>query len=390
MKRCIIIGAGFSGSVIAERLASAGISVIVLERREHIGGNAYDRVDENGVLIHEYGPHMFFTDKDSVWNYISNFGEWYNYVCYNLVEIDKKLVPFPFNINSIEMLFGSKANKLKEKLITLYGQGSQIPILTLMQEADDDIADLARFLYNKDFLPYTKKQWDLLPEENDASVTARVPIRVDRDNRLLRQKYQYLPKGGFTSVFEKLLNHKNIEIKLEYDALKNLRVDLIKKEIFWDNVAVDFPVIYTGALDELLNYSLGVLPYRSLIFKKEIKEFKYLPTCIVTYPHESYEYTRASEYRYMMQNQPSGMASPIIYEIPTPYTPNSNLIPFYPYVTEESQQLFGHYERALSDVKHFYRVGRLAEYKYINMDQVIDNALRMAQYILNREFNNVT
>ncbi len=250
----LIVGAGFTGATLAERIASQlDQKVLVVEKRNHIGGNSYDTYDEHGILVHKYGSHTFHTNSSMVWNYLSKFTEWRPYFHEVRTVVDGKKIPVPFNLNSLYLLFPPKfAEKLEQLLIQHYGFGVKIPILKLRESASGELVFLADYIYQKVFYRYTLKHWELTPEELDRSVTARVPVYISRDNRYFQDTYQGIPKNGYTALFQNMLNHPNIKLLLNTDY----------REIMAD---VQFKrMIYTGPIDEYFQYSHGTLPYRSL------------------------------------------------------------------------------------------------------------------------------
>lgn len=381
----IIVGAGFAGTVAARQLAEAGYDVTVYEKRPHIAGNMYDEYDGFGILLHKYGPHLFRTDDDKLWAHLSRFGKWYEHINYTSASIDGVIVPMPFNLNAAELLLGrERTEAVGAALTSRYGAEAEIPVLDMLRCGDPVIEETARFFYEKDYKPYTMKQWGKGPDEIDPSVTARVPFRNSRDNRLFRVKYQYLPVGGFTALFTDLLNHPRIKVMLNTDALKFLHIDLIEKSVRINGTRVDCPVIFSGAADELLSFKYGELPYRSLEFEYEThNEVPYQPTLGVCYPQSDLSYTRILEYRHLMQTPPEG-ATTIVKEYPLPYGRGSGKgsVPYYPMMTDEAAAQYSRYEAELKAVKNLYLVGRLAEYRYYNMDQVILRALETAEQIV--------
>ena len=253
----LIVGAGFTGLVLAERIASQlGKKVLVVERRDHIGGNAYDHYDENGIMVHRYGPHLFHTNSEKVWRYLSQFTEWHPYYHRVLALVDGKKVPVPFNLNSLYAVFTpGYASKLEDLLLKHYGFGSKVPILKLRREASGELHSLAEYVYEKVFYGYNLKQWDLTPEELSPSVTGRVPIYISRDDRYFQDRYQAIPKHGYTQMLQRMANHPNIKVLLNADYRE------IQDEVKFDGM------VYTGLIDEFFDYMHGELPYRSLRFE---------------------------------------------------------------------------------------------------------------------------
>ena len=381
----IVVGAGFAGSTIARCLAEKGKKVLILERRNHIGGNAYDWLDNNGVLRHEYGPHIFHTSNQSAIDFLSRFTEWFNYEHTVLGYIEGKLVPIPFNLNSIEQCFeNEKADHLKQVLIDTYGLNTKVPILELRKSEDESIQELADFIYENVFKYYTMKQWDLKVEEIDPEVTGRVPVSVSYDNRYFQDSFQMMPSEGFTKLFEKMLDHENITVEVGKDALDRLSVDTNKKEIFFDGNVYEGYVVYTGLLDELFEYQEGELSYRSLDFEIVEQDGDYQPVTTVNYPtpKEIHPYTRISEYKKMMKDIPTGRTTVAI-EYPYAYAKDGDKgnVPYYPVFTDVSKAQYSKYAEMAKDFPKLIPLGRLAEYKYYNMDAIVAQAIEVSKSI---------
>jgi len=375
----IIVGCGFSGAVLAERLANEQNKILIIDKRNHIAGNMYDYYDHNGVLVHHYGPHLFHTNHKEVYEYLSHFTDWVKYEHKVLGSIHEKLVPIPFNLTSIEKLFSEeKASLLKETLIKEFGNETKVPILELMKSKSPLIKELSQYIYENVFLNYTLKQWGITPEEIDPSVTSRVPVHISYDDRYFQDNYQFMPKEGYTKLFEKLLNHPNIEVKLGLDAKDLIQLDKTNYSIKVNNEAFKGKLIYTGPIDELFNYSHGQLPYRSLEFKFEThNESYYQPVGTVNYPND-YAYTRISEYKHFL-NQDIPNKTTIVKEYPYPYELGSEFgnIPYYPIIKEENDKLYNIYLNEANQYHQLYLIGRLANYKYYNMDIIILEALKL-------------
>ena len=383
--RAVVVGAGFAGSVVARQLAEAGWTVTLYEKRPHIAGNMYDEVDAAGVLLHKYGPHLYHSDDDAVWAYISRFGKWREYVTFTSAAIDGTPVPMPFNLNAVEMLLGQeRANALETALTKRYGPEMEIPVLELLSCGEPIIEETALYFYEKDYKPYTQKQWGKAPDEIAPEVTARVPFRNSRDNRLFRVKHQYLPEDSYTAVFRDLLDHPAIDIKLNTDALNFIKVDEAAGGIFLFGELTDCPVIFTGAVDELLGRKYGALPYRSLDFEYQtLTSVPFQLTLGVCYPDLQYQYTRILEYRHIMPKPPLS-ATTIVKEYPLAYNFEAakGNIPYYPMMTDSAAKMHEEYKKRLATISNLFLVGRLAEYRYYNMDQVIAQALEVSKKIL--------
>jgi len=362
----LIVGAGLTGATLAERIASQrNEKVLVVEQRNHIAGNAYDEYNEHGILEHKYGPHIFHTNSKNVWDYLSRFTQWRPYFHRVLASIDGKLVPVPFNLNSIDQVFPTAmAARLSEKLVNAYGYGARVPILKMREIEDVDLRFLADFVYKNVFERYTRKQWDLRPEDLSPSVTARVPILVSRDDRYFQDCYQGMPQQGYTTMVRRMLNHPNIHLML------NTPWQAIKGQVRYKRM------IFTGAIDEYFDYTHGELPYRSLRFDTlTLPTEQYQPVGTINYPNE-YDYTRITEQRHLTGQ--SSRFTTLIYEYPQAHR-HDETIPYYPVPTEANKQQYALYTKEASKLKgEVLFIGRLADYMYYNMDQAVAAALKAA------------
>ena len=352
----LIVGAGFAGSVLAERLASgSGKKVLIIDRRPHIGGNAYDYHNEEGILIHKYGPHIFHTNSHEVFNYLSKFTEWRPYEHRVLASVDGQLLPLPINLNTINQLYGLNLSAFE--LEDFFKRVAE-PCEKITTSEDVVVSKVGRELYEKFFRNYTRKQWDYDPSELDASVTSRVPIRYNRDNRYFSDTYQVMPQHGYTRMFEQLLDHPNIKIMLNTDYQEI--IDMVSYR----------ELIFTGPVDEYFGFIYGKLPYRSLDFQfKTLNEEQHQPVAVINYPNE-YPYTRVTEFKHLTgQNHPK---TTLVYEYPT-----INGDPYYPIPRPENAQLYARYQALAAQKPGVYFAGRLATYKYYNMDQVVAQALTL-------------
>lgn len=377
MKDVIIIGAGFAGATVANVLANKGKNVLIIDKRDHIGGNAYDYMEED-ILIHKYGPHIFHTNSKEVFDYLSNFTEWYKYEHKVLGHVDNKLVPIPFNFKSIEECLPEKAEKLIELLKKDYGEGKKVPIMELLTNENRDIRYLANYIYEHVFKYYTMKQWDMKVEELDSAVSARVPVNTSYDDRYFNDTYQYMPKEGYTKLIEKMLDNEHIEVLLNTNV-----TDILKLEdgtIYYNNVPFDGDVYYTGALDELFEYKHGELPYRSLDLILERLNKTFQDAATENYPENDVKFTRITEYKHFMENEPKGVTY-IHTEYPFPYRRDGEVgnVPYYPIIKDGNQALYETYVKEASKYPKLHLIGRLAEYKYYNMDAIVLKALEMCK-----------
>jgi len=366
----LVVGAGLSGSVIAERIANIlKEEVLVIDKRNYIGGNIYDYKDKNKIIIHKYGPHAFHTNNKKVWEYLSQFTEWQIYFHKVLAVVDGIKIPLPFNLNSIYKVFpANQALKLEDNLIETFGYNVKIPILKLKKINDKDLQFLANYIYEKVFLGYTIKQWNLKPEELDESVTSRVPVYISRDDRYFQDKYQGIPADGYTKMVENILDNKLIKIELGIDFNK------IKNKIKYDYL------IYTGPIDEYFDYKFGKLPYRSLEFKIKTFQKKYFQgVAQVNYP-ENYDFTRITEFKHFLNINSD--KTTIAYEFPQDYKDDKNE-PYYPIPNRANETLFQKYRREVKKLPNVTFLGRLAEYKYYNMDDIVKNSLDLIKKLKN-------
>lgn len=358
----VIIGAGISGAVLAQQAAAAGKKVLVLEKRNHIAGNCYDYIDENGVLVSKYGAHLFHTNDEGVWEYVNRYSAWYPWEHRVLAMVDGELVPVPVNITTVNKLLGTNMSTEEEMKAWLGEHTVSNSNPTNGKEAA--LARVGEYLYEKMFRHYTKKQWDKYPEELDASVLNRIPVRTNHDDRYFSDKYQALPQGGYTQLFERLLDHPNIEVKLNTDYFD------VK-----DKISGYEKLIYTGPIDRFFNFAyseLHPLEYRSINFVSETVEAEYFqPNSVVNYPGKEVGFTRIIEYKHFGNQQ--SKRTTIVRE----YTTDEGE-PYYPVPTEKNRQTYELYRKAAEALPDVYFVGRLANYKYFNMDQAFRNALDVA------------
>lgn len=377
----LVVGAGYAGAVTARALAEKGRRVLVLERRDHVAGNAYDRPDQAGILIHQYGPHIFHTNDKRVFDWLSRFTQWRDYRHRVIANIPddrggRMTYPVPFNLTSLETAFGMEEGKrLGDKLIAAYGPEKKVTILELRQNPDPEIAALADYVYEHVFVHYTMKQWGQKPEEISPEVTGRVPVLISYDNRYFQDKYQGVPANGFTEMFEKMLSHPGITVECGTDCLSRMR--FADNEIYFDGEKFDGDVIYTGALDELFACRYGRLPYRSLDFRFEHYDgASYQGHSVVNYT-VSEDFTRITEFKFLT-GQKDTDGTTIVKEYPFAYTGAEGEIPYYAILNEENQALYEKYQALTAGMEHFHLLGRLAEYRYYNIDAMVKRSMELA------------
>jgi UDP-galactopyranose mutase len=366
----LIVGAGYAGSVLAERLArGAGKKVLLVDRRPHIGGNAYDCYDDAGILIHKYGPHIFHTNSKEVFEYLSEFTEWRPYEHRVRASVDGQLVPIPINLDTINQLYGLKLNSMEVETFFASMAEARESIRT---SEDVVVSRVGRELYEKFFRGYTRKQWGLDPSQLDAMVTSRVPVRNNRDDRYFTDTYQAMPQRGYTRMFENMLDHPNIKILLNCDYHE------VKDEVAYDKL------IFTGPVDEYFGYRYGKLPYRSLRFDfRTVNQEWVQPVAVVNYPNE-HLYTRVTEFK-RLTGQEHPTKSTLVYEFP-----QAEGDPYYPVPRPENAELYKKYQALAEATPDVLFVGRLATYKYYNMDQVVGQALSVYARLMGQKRSEAT
>ncbi len=382
----IVIGAGIAGSTAARQLAEKGNrKVLVIEKRDHIGGNCYDRLDEYGILVHEYGPHIFHTDMEDVFSYLSRFTEWNLYENGHQVvaDVNGKLIPVPFNLNTLHMVYDKDlADILEKKLLDCYGEGSRVAIMELRKNPDLQIQAIAQYVYENVFLKYTMKQWGQTPEEISPEVTGRVPVLVSYDNRYFQDKYQGVPLHGFTAMFERMLDHENITVLTGTDAANLLEFKDSNAEIWFEGRKFEGSVIYTGELDQLYGLKYGRLPYRSLRFDFEHLDQEDFQNghSVVNYT-VSEDFTRITEFQYLT-GQKDASGTTIVREYPFAYSGAEGEIPYYAIMNPENETLYQKYKKLAEHYPNLHLLGRLAEYRYYNIDAMTKKALELAETLL--------
>ena len=379
MYDCIIIGSGIAGAAAARILAEEqGKKVLVLEKKHHIGGNCYDGKDEYGILVHWYGPHIFHTGNEEVYEWLSRFTDWYAFGHEVVARVGDKLLPVPFNLNTLKMVYGEeKAAVLEKKLVDTFGFGARVPILKLREQQDEDLRAIADYVYENVFLRYTMKQWGQTPEEIDPAVTGRVPVVISYDNRYFGDKYQGMPRDGFTPMFEKMLAHPNIEIRTNTNAKDALVISEKEGKVLLEGQEFHGTFIYTGPVDELFDCRFGRLPYRTLRFDFEHYDRPdYQGHSVVNYT-VSEDYTRITEFKYLTGQKAD--STTIVKEYPFAYTGAEGEIPYYAIMNEENNALYQKYAELAAKLPDFHLLGRLAEYKYYNIDAMAARAIALAR-----------
>ncbi len=355
----VIVGAGLAGTTVAERIASQlDERVLVIEKKKHIAGHCYDFYDENGILVHKYGPHIFHTKVKEVWDYLSNFTEWHLYQHRVLSYVDGKLVPIPINLDTVNQLFGTKLSA--QELPDFFKKLAE-PVDEIKSSADVVLSKVGRYLYEKMFKNYTLKQWGVTPDKLDPQIISRIPIRENRDDRYFDDPYQGLPKEGYTRMVERMLSHPNIKLLLGTDYKE------IIGEIEYEKL------IYTGPIDYYFDYKYGKLPYRTLEMKFETRDVEYYqPVAVVNYPND-YDFTRITEFKHMTGQKAS--KTTIVKEFPRGTTAEEE--PYYPVFDAQTNKLAAKYRGQATKESRTVFVGRLAEYKYYNMDIAVARALEI-------------
>jgi UDP-galactopyranose mutase len=358
----LVVGAGFAGCTVAERIATQfNKKVLLVEQRNHIGGNAYDFYNEDGILVQKYGPHIFHTNSVKVWRYLSKYTDWNGYVHRVLANVKGKEVYLPINLDTMERLYD---RRFSPKQLENYFQVKRIKIDRIKNSRDVVVSQVGEDLYELFFKNYTKKQWGVYPDELEPQVTSRLPVRLNRDTRYFSDKYQGVPKYGYTRMFEKMLDDKNIHILLNTDYKETINSIKFKTMIF------------TGPIDYFFDFKYGKLPYRSLDFKfKTLNMEKFQDAAVVNYPNE-HKYTRITEYKHFYFQKHD--KTTICYEYP-----KSEGDPYYPIPAPDYQEIYLKYKKQADKLKNVYFIGRLAEYRYLNMDQVVNEALKIFERIRN-------
>ena len=370
----IIVGSGFSGSTMARLIAEKlDEKVVVVDKKDHIAGNSYDYRDENGIMIHKYGSHIFHTNNEKVWSFLKQFTDFNTYMHEVVGILDGIEAQIPFNFTTLYQIFPETlAKRLEEKLLKKFEYNKKVPILEFQKQDDEDLKFLAEYVYEKIFLNYTTKQWGVSPKDVDGAVTARVPVYLSKDNRYFQDKYQGIPLEGYTKVVEKMLDHPNIEVILNKDfaEFKKENSDLLKNA----------RIFYTGSIDEFFDYKFGKLPYRSVNFKFEThnREFYQTHACI-NYPN-NYDFTRIHEYKHYLNDKSEKTVIAKEYSEFFELGKNER---YYPIASEENAKLYQKYLDEAKNLKDVYFFGRLGDYKYYNMDLAVARAIELFEEVFN-------
>lgn len=375
----IIAGAGLSGSVFARIMAEQGRHVLMLERRSHIAGNAYDEKNEAGILIHRYGPHIFHTNNEDVYQFVNRFSDWTPFKLKCEVEMCGKSTPSPFNFKTIDQFYEpDKASLIKQSLRLAYPDQVVVTVVELLNNDNALIREYAQMLFDNDYSLYTAKQWGISPSQIDISVLKRVPVRLDYEGMYFTDKYECMPTCGYTEFVKNMITHPNITVQTSTDALAYIA--LKGSSVVFDglNVKPDGCFVYTGPIDRLFNNKFGELPYRSLRFDYQtLSKDSFQNAPVVAYPQVK-DFTRITEYKKIPVQDISGKTT-IAVEYPTPYNLKDGTEPYYPIPTETSSKIYQQYLSEVTKYSNLILCGRLAEYKYYNMDQAIASVLKTAQ-----------
>ena len=364
----LVVGAGLSGAVIAERLASElKEEVLVIDRRSHLAGNIYDYRHPCGIMVQRYGPHIFHTQDEKIWHYLSRFTAWHPFALKPLARVDNTYVNLPFNLNSLAQVFPPDvAARLEEKLIARYGLGARVPIMKLREEKDADLQRVAQYIYEKIFEKYTTKQWGVSPEQIDPGVMARVPVVISHEDGYFQDKHQAIPAKGYTHLIENMLRSPLISLRL------NTPFEQIKNKITYERL------FYTGSMDEFFGYKYAELPYRSLRFEVEQKNAEYFqPTVVVNYPND-FDFTRICEHKYFLDEK--NPVTVISTEYPQAFKRGKNE-PYYPIKNAQTDALYARYAQEANKLPGVYFLGRLGAYQYCNMQEAVAAALTLFERI---------
>lgn len=380
MSKALIVGCGIVGCTVARILADRGWTVRIVDRRDHIGGNLYDYRDEHGILVQQYGPHIFHTNSERVFEFVNRYSRWnkFNLVCGAV--IDGICTPTAFNLKTIDLFFDKvKADEIKQHIMDRFPGRESATVVELLDCDDAVIRDYAQFLFDKDYSLYTAKQWGISPSEIDKSVLKRVPIRFTYEEAYFKDKHQVMPENGYTAFIGRMIDHPAISVTLNYEALEHISIK--DNAVYLDGKKADYPVVYTGPLDELFGYKYGRLPYRSLRFEwiyKDVESYQQLP--VVAYP-QAEKFTRITEYKKLPVQDVRGTTCAVEYPVPYEAEADTSVEPYYPVLTEASQKAYSTYADAAAKVSGLFCAGRLADFRYYNMDQALERAFDFAETI---------
>lgn len=374
----LIVGAGLAGAVTARKLAEAGKRVLIVESRDHVGGSAYDCLNEEGVLVHSDGPHIFHTANKDVFDFLSRFTAWREYEHRVVANVFGQLMPVPFNLTSLEIAFEGRAAALEEKLIAAYGKEKKVTILDLRRSEDADLREVADYVYENVFKFYTMKQWGKKPEEIDPDTTARVPVFLSRDDRYFQDPYQGMPQNGYTAMFVEMLSHPNITLRLNTQAKDVLTLTQVGTTLV-DGEGFKGHIIYTGAVDELFDLQFGRLPYRTLDFVFETLPVEWYQTHGTVNYTVDQDFTRITEFKHLTGQELK--RTTIMKEYPKAYTGEEGQVPYYPIIAPENNALYEKYVALSRQYPNLHLLGRLAQYKYFNMDAIVAQALGLADQL---------
>lgn len=382
MSKIIVVGTGFSGAILARKMAEElNREVLVIEKRPHIAGNMYDEYDEHGILVQKYGPHVMVTNEWKIIEYLSQYAEMVQHTVKELSYIDNQYVRLPFNFESIQqMIGGQKAQILIRKMREAYNGRDRVPVQELCNSKDEDIAAWGNMLFEKSYRTYCAKQWDVPVETLDKTIMNRSAMAISYDERYMNKDFQYLPRDGFTELFRRMLDHPNITLQLNEDALGHIAFDEANRRVLYDGEPLEL-LVFTGPVDELFAGCYGELPYRSLNIQYDwFDQDQMYPEKIISYPQAS-GYTRRTEYKFMMYDHSAVKGTTIATEYPIAYVKGGKNAPFYPVITDETKRAYEMYRQEAGKYGNVFLCGRLAEFRYYNMDDCILHAFEVFEEI---------
>lgn len=370
----IIVGAGITGITAAEQLANVyDKKVLLIDKNDHIGGNCYDYYDESGILVHKYGPHIFHTNNEEVYSYLSLFTTWNVYNHKLVCNINNTVIPVPFNLISIDKTMQDDNQKITTALLTEYIVNDTLPLDKLKESKNPDIQKLVSYVNENIYTPYVKKIYGVDPEKICKVDGVNINITISYDCRYYQDKYQAVPSNGYTSMFENMLSNHNINILLEHDYNDIISIDLENKKVYFNDEEYTGQLIFTGMIDEFFNYCYGKLPYRSIVYMNEtVDQIHFQENASIIYPND-YHFTEITEYKYITGQHARNTT--IQFAFPTDYNPkyDETNIPYYPIITEENMELFRKYEKLTEKFPQITFMGRLCNYKHLNMDEAVQN-----------------